>query len=172
MDRSSRGHDPFETLVDPHAPPRLSRNLTEGWFFSVLPDLNTENPLVAQYLLQNSIWWTETSGLDGFRLDTFPYVSRKFWSAWHTGLRHIYPNLTTIGEVFHPDPSVTSFFVGGQKRFDSIDTGLTTIFDYPLYFTLRDVLLRGAPVGKITDVLAPRFALCPPGLAHHLFRQS
>jgi neopullulanase len=147
------GHDPFETLADPHAPPSLSKNLTEGWFFGVLPDLNTENPLVAQYLSQNSIWWTETSGLDGFRLDTFPYVSRKFWAAWHTGLRHIYPNLATIGEVFHPDPSVTSFFVGGQKRFDNIDTGVTTIFDYPLYFTLRDVFLRGAPVGKITEVL-------------------
>lgn len=147
------GQDSFETLVDPHAPPRLSRNLTEGWFFNVLPDLNTENPLVAQYLLQNSIWWAETSGLDGYRLDTFPYVPRKFWSAWHTGLRRIYPHLTTIGEIFHRDPSVTSFFAGGQKRYDGIDSGLTTLFDYPLYFVLRDVLLHGAPVGKITDML-------------------
>ncbi|MDP9339210.1 MAG: alpha-amylase family glycosyl hydrolase, partial [Acidobacteriota bacterium] len=146
-------HDPFETLVDAHAPPRLSKNLTDGWFFGVLPDLNTENPLVAQYLLQNSIWWAETSGLDGYRLDTFPYVPRKFWGSWHSGLRRIYPNLTTIGEVFHPDPSVTSFFAGGQKRYDLIDSGVSTIFDYPLYFTIRDVLLRGAPVGKIADVL-------------------
>src|SRR4029077_8476980 len=45
-------NDPFEALVDPHAPPRLSRNLTEGWFFNILPDLNTENPTVAEYLLQ------------------------------------------------------------------------------------------------------------------------
>jgi glycosidase len=147
------GHDPFETLVDPHAPPRLSKNLTEGWFLNVLPDLNTENPLVAQYLLQNSIWWAETSGLDGYRLDTFPYVPRKFWASWHSGLRRLYPNLTTIGEVFHPDPSVTSFFAGGQKRFDNIDSGVTTLFDYPLYFTIRDVLLRGAPMGTIAGVL-------------------
>jgi glycosidase len=145
-------NDPFEVLVDPHAPPRLSENLTAGWFVNVLPDLNTENPIVAQYLLQNSIWWAETSGLDGYRLDTFPYIPRKFWAAWHTGLRHIYPNLTTIGEVFHPDPSVTSFFAGGQKH-DGIDSGVTTLFDYPLYFTLRDVLLRGAPAGKIADLL-------------------
>jgi neopullulanase len=146
-------HDPFETLVDPHAPPRLSKNLSEGWFIGVLPDLNTENPLVAQYLLQNSIWWAETSGLDGYRLDTFPYVPRKFWAGWHSGLRRIYPNLSTIGEVFHPDPDVTSFFAGGQKRFDGIDSGASTLFDYPLYFTLRDVLLRGAPAGKIPGVL-------------------
>jgi len=152
-DQKPADHDPFETLVDPHAPPRFSKNLTDGWFANILPDLNTENPVVAQYLLQNSIWWTETSGLDGFRLDTFPYVPRKFWAAWHTGLRRIYPNLATIGEVFHPDPSVTSFFAGGQKRFDNIDTAVTTLFDYPLYFTLRDVLLNGAPAGRIADVL-------------------
>jgi glycosidase len=146
-------NDPFEALVDPHAPPRLSRKLTEGWFFNILPDLNTENPTVAEYLLQNSIWWAEISGLDGYRLDTFPYVSRKFWSTWHAGLHQIYPYLTTIGEVFHPDPSVTSFFAGGQKRFDGIDSGVNTLFDFPLFFALRDVLLRNAPAGRIADVL-------------------
>lgn len=149
----SAGHDPFEILVDPHAPPRLSRSLTEGWFFGILPDLNTENPIVAQYLLQNSIWWAESSGLDGYRVDTFPYVPRQFWSRWSAGLRRIYPRLTTIGEVFHPDPSVTSFFAVGQKRYDGIDTGVTTVFDYPMYFALRDVLLRGAPAGRLTDIL-------------------
>jgi len=152
-DKPTIANDPFEALIDPHAPPRLSRNLTEGWFFNILPDLNTENPVVAEFLLQHSIWWAETSGLDGYRLDTFPYVSRKFWSTWHAGLHQIYPYLTTIGEVFHPDPSVTSFFAGGQKRFDGIDSGLNTLFDFPLFFTLRDVLLRKAPVGGIADVL-------------------
>lgn len=149
----NQGHDLFEAIVDPHAPPRLWRNLTEGWFAGLLPDMNTENPAVAQYLLQNAIWWTESSGLDGFRVDTFPYVSRQFWSRWHVGLRRIYPQLTTIGEVFHPDASVTCFFVGGQKRYDGIDTGVSTLFDYPMYFVLRDVLLNGAPVGRIADVL-------------------
>jgi glycosidase len=147
------GHDPFEAIVDPHAPPRLSRSLTEGWFVGILPDMNTENPVVAQYLLQNAVWWAESSGLDGFRVDTFPYVSRQFWARWHAGLRRIYPQLTTIGEVFHPDASVTSFFAGGQKRYDGIDTGVSTLFDYPMYFVLRDVLLDGAPAGRIADVL-------------------
>jgi glycosidase len=115
--------------------------------------MNTENPVVAEYLLQNAIWWTESSGLDGFRVDTFPYVSRQFWARWHAGLRKIYPQLTTIGEVFHPDASVTSFFAGGQRRYDGIDTGVSTLFDYPMYFVLRNVLLNGAPAGRIADVL-------------------
>ena len=146
-------NDSFETLVDPHAPARFSKSLTQGWFVNVLPDLNTENPFVAQYLLQNSIWWTETTGLDGFRLDTFPYVPRKFWAAWHLGLRRLYPGIATIGEVFHPDPSVTSFFAGGQKRYDGIDSGVTTLFDFPLYFTLRDVLVHGTSAGQIAEIL-------------------
>jgi glycosidase len=131
----------------------MRRNLTDGWFFSKLPDLNTENPTVVQYLIQNSVWWAEISGLDGYRIDTFAYVPRKFWEQWHTGLRTIYPRLSTIGEVFHPDPTVTSFFQGGRRGWDGIDTQLTTLFDFPMYFSLRDVLLQGAPVGKIPNIL-------------------
>ena len=146
-------NDPFEALADPHATSAMRRNITDGWFFGILPDLNTENPIVAKYLLQNSIWWIELAGLDGLRVDTFPYVSRAFWQQWHAGLRSIYPNLSTIGEVFHPDPTVTSFFVGGRREWDGFDTGLSTVFDFPLYFTIRDVLLRGAPTGRIANIL-------------------
>jgi len=151
--KEDSGQVPFESLADPHAPPALTGNLTRGWFPGKLPDLNTENSLVARYLLQNSIWWTEASGLDSFDLDAFPYVSRPFWQGWHAGLQRIYPRLSTIGEVHHSDPSVTSFFAGGRKQFDGIDTGVTTVLDYPLYFALRDVLLHGAPTGRIADVL-------------------
>jgi glycosidase len=105
-------------------------------------------------------------------VDTFPYVGRKFWAYWHAGLRRFYPNLTTIGEVFHPDPTVTSFFVGGVRRYDGIDSGLSTVFDFPMFFTLREVLLRNAPVGRIADVLRhdalyPRPDLLVPFFANH-----
>jgi glycosidase len=148
-----KSNDPFEALVDPHTPLQMRKTLTDGWFAGILPDMNTENPLVVQYLTQNSIWWAETSGLDGYRIDTFPYVSRTFWEQWHSELRRIYPRLSTIGEVFHPDPTVTSFFVGGRKGWDGIDTQLTTVFDFPVFFALRDVLLNGAPPGRLTNVL-------------------
>jgi glycosidase len=165
-------NDPFELLTDPHASMRMKRNLTEGWFFGILPDMNTENPVVEQYLLQNSIWWAETSGLDGYRVDTFPYVGRKFWANWHTALRRQYPYLTTIGEVFHPHPTVTSFFAGGVRRYDGIDSGLSTVFDFPMFFALRDVLLRGAPTGRIAEVLRhdslyPRPEMLVPFFANH-----
>ena len=153
LDKKEITNDAFESLVDPHTPPQLRRSLTEGWFAGILPDMNTEDPVVVQYLTQNSIWWAEISGLDGYRIDTFPYVSRQFWEQWHTELRKIYPRLSTIGEVFHPDPTVTSFFQGGRTGWDGVDTQLTTPFDFPLYFAMRDVLLKGAPVGKLANVL-------------------
>jgi glycosidase len=93
------------------------------------------------------------TGLDGYRVDTFPYVSRGFWEQWHTALRRLYPRLSTIGEVFHPDPTVTSFYQGGRKGWDGIDTQLTAPFDFPVYFALRDVLMNGAPVGKLANIL-------------------
>ena len=171
-EKTPAANDPFEALVDPHAPDSLRRNLTDGWFFGILPDLNTENPAVVQYLLQNAIWWIESTGLDGLREDTFPYVPRKFWSDWHAALHRLYPQLTTIGEVFHPDPTVTSFFAGGRKGWDNIDTGLTTVFDFPLFFTIRDVLLRGATAGRISNVLRqdslyPHPELLVPFFANH-----
>ena len=153
IDKKEITNDSFESLVDPHTPPQLRQNLTDGWFAGILPDMNTENPVVVQYLIENSIWWAENSGLDGYRIDTFPYVSRTFWQEWHSELRKIYPRLSTVGEIFHPDPTVTSFYQGGRTGWDGVDTQLTTLFDFPLYFGLRDVLLKGASAGKLANVL-------------------
>jgi hypothetical protein len=33
--------------------------MTKGWFTQKMPDLNQENPFLAKYLIQNSIWWIE-----------------------------------------------------------------------------------------------------------------
>src|SRR2546422_1226669 len=40
------GNDPFESLIDPHASMGMKRNLTEGWFFGILPDMNTDRKSV------------------------------------------------------------------------------------------------------------------------------
>ena len=142
----------FRSIPDPHAAPLASRDVIQGWFANVLPDLNQENPLVAKYLIQNAMWWIETAGLDGLRLDTFPYVGRSFWHDFHAQLHSIYPHLTTVGEIFNPDPTITSYFAGGVVQ-QGIDTGLDTPFDFPMYFTLRDVLIHGAPMKRLEDVL-------------------
>ena len=144
----------FQYLADPHAPPRLWRDVVDGWFAGILPDLNQDNPDVAQYFMQNALWWAEETGIDGYRLDTFPYVSRRFWSDWHSALHKSYPQMTTIGEVFNRDPDTTSFFDGGRPQFDGIDSGVTTVFDYPLFFALRGLLSDSKPIQEIVDVLS------------------
>jgi glycosidase len=150
----------FNGIVDPHAPQREWINVLNGWFANKLPDLNPNNPQLAQYLLQNAEWWMESVGLDAYRLDTFPYSSRKFWSGWHDGIFRAYPHTTSVGEVWDGDTAITSFFAGGRKQWDGIDTHLSTVFDFPLEFALRDVILKNAPVERIVNVLM-RDALYP-----------
>ncbi|HEX2714937.1 MAG TPA: alpha-amylase family glycosyl hydrolase [Candidatus Acidoferrales bacterium] len=154
----------MDHLADPHAPPKLWRDLVEGWFADKLPDLNQENPRVAQYLLQNALWWAEGTGVDGYRLDTFPYVRRSFWSNWHRGLFGAYPHFSTIGEVFNSDPTVTAFFTGGRRQFDGIDSGVTTVFDFPFFCALRDVILRDAPASRLVGVLQRDWLYARPDL--------
>lgn len=162
----------FQFLADPHAPPRFWRDVVDGWFAGILPDLNQDNPDVTQYFIENALWWVEETGIDGYRLDTFPYVSRRFWSQWHKALRAVYPRMTTVGEVFDRDPDVTSYFVGGHEGFDGIDTGVTTVFDYPLFFALRGVLSGNASMQAIIHVLSrdrlyPHPELLVPFLGNH-----
>jgi neopullulanase len=143
----------FTGLIDPHASPREYLKTLEGWFANKLPDLNPDDPELAIYLAENAMWWTESAQLDGFRLDTFPYSTRQFWSGWHERLHRIYPEINDVGEVADPDSAITAFFEGGQKQFDGIDSGLTTVFDFPLDAALRDVVIKGAPMQKIVEVL-------------------
>ena len=143
----------FSALTDPHATPSEKRGTLEGWFVNLLPDLNTDDPLVAQYLRDNALWWTESAHLDGLRLDTFPYSSRHFWSDWLQALYQAYPTVNSLGEVSDRDVTITSFFDGGRTQFDGVDSHVSTIFDYPLYHALRDVILHGQPVQRMIDVL-------------------
>jgi len=143
----------FNGLVDPHAIPPEYRATIEGWFAGRLPDLNPDDPQLGLYLAQNAMWWVETAQLDGFRLDTFPYSSRQFWSGWHERLREVYPHINSIGEVSDGDPVITSFFEGGRKQFDGIDSGLFTVFDFPLEYAIRDVVIGGQPMQRLIAVL-------------------
>ncbi len=143
----------FSGLVDPHASPREYLNTLDGWFAGKLPDLNPDDPELAVYLAQNAMWWTEIAQLDGYRLDTFPYSSRQFWSGWHARLLEVYPQINDVGEVADVDSSITAFFEGGRKQFDGIDTGLATVFDFPLCNALRDVVIEGGSMKKIVSVL-------------------
>ena len=143
----------YPPVSDPHAVEKNYISALDGWFANVLPDLAQENPLVAQYLLQNALWWTENSGLDGFRIDTFPYVPRTFWAYYLKGVFATYPNFFAVGEIYDADPTVTSYWAGGNKGFDGVDTLLTTPFDFPMQDALNKVINQGQSVKTIANVL-------------------
>ncbi len=141
-------------LPDPHASPKLKRDVIDGWFGNALPDLNQEDPDVSQYEIENALWWVGMAGFDGIRQDTLPYVSRSFWHDWSAALKRQYPKLRAVGEVFDPDPAVPSFFQGGASRSDGIDSGIDSVFDFPTYFDSRKVFAKGASMNILSRTLA------------------
>ena len=42
-------------IQDPHAAPADRTAFTDGWFVDAMPDLNQRNPLLARYLIQNTL---------------------------------------------------------------------------------------------------------------------
>jgi glycosidase len=147
-----KGETNFRALIDPHAAERDRIGTLDGWFADALPDMDTDDATVALYLRQNAVWWIEQTGADGLRIDTFPYVNRAFWNAFNGELKELFPRLTEVGEVFNSDAEITSSFAGGVTR-AGVDTHLTTPFDFPTYFAVRDVFAKGAPMSRLADVL-------------------
>ena len=142
------------TLIDPHATPALRAPTLDGWFIDILPDLNQDDEDVSRYLIQNTLWWVGSAGLDGIREDTLPYVPRRFWRAWMAAIKREYPDLRVVGEVFDGDPGLVSFFQGGQARFDGVDSGVDSVFDFPDYFALRHVFAEGKPMHDLAAMTA------------------
>jgi glycosidase len=147
--------NPFrgDLLHSPHAPPSARRDTLDGWFSDDLPDMNQEQPEVARYEIQNSLWWVGMTGIDGIRQDTVQYMPRPFVRDLNAALDRQYPSMWMVGEAWNTEPVHTSFFIGGRAGWDGIDTRLDSVFDFPLW----DVSLRAfrgrAPMTALRDVL-------------------
>lgn len=141
-------------LMDPYASAESKRKVLEGWFINILPDLNQNDPDVRRYLIQNSLWWVGSTGLDAIRQDTLPYAPRDYWRDWTAALKREFPRVNVVGEVFDGDPAFTSFFQGGARRFDGVDSGVQSVFDFPLYFAIRKTFGNNEPLRGLPQTLA------------------
>ncbi len=160
------------SVRDPYATPQTSRETLEGWFIDILPDLNQNDPEVARYLIQNTLWWIGVTGVDAIRQDTFQYVPRTFWRQWMAAIKREYPKVNVVGEVLDGDVAHTSFFQGGRVRYDGIDDRLDTLFDFPLMYPLRrafaeDKDLRELPKILASDPLYPDASVLVPLIGNH-----
>jgi len=154
----------FQTWVlhDPRAVESLKRETMEGWFLDFLPDLNQHDPEVSRYLIQNTLWWIGTTGLDGIRMDTWQYVPNSFWRDWNKALKREFPNFRVVGEVKDSDVVHTSFFQGGRVRFDGVDSGLDSLLDFPLFYPIRHAFAEGKPIDEIPKTLAKDYLYTNP----------
>ena len=141
------------TLADPHATPAVRKPVLDGWFVDILPDLNQDDPEVARYIVQNTLWWTGMTGIDGIRQDTWPYVPRSFWRDWMAAIKREHPQMRVVGEVFDGDAATVSFFEGGRARFDGIDDGVDALFDFPLFFPVRRAFAEGGPLREVAQMV-------------------
>jgi len=89
-----------QTLFDPHAAPSETKRMVDGWFTRQMPDLNQSNPFVANYLIQHAIWSVEEFGVDGWRIDTYPYNDLPFMNRCNKALVDEFPKLTMFGETW------------------------------------------------------------------------
>lgn len=114
--------------------------MTNGWFDKTMPDMNARNPFMANYLIQNTIWWTETLQLGGIRQDTYGYSDKEFLREWSCRVMQEYPNFSVVGEEWSLNPLITSYWQRGKQNRDGYQSCLTTIMDFPMQAALINAL--------------------------------
>lgn len=124
------------TLEDIHAAKADRILTTTGWFDSTMPDLNLANELMLTYLIQNSIWWVEFSGIDGIRVDTYTYPDKEGMVKWVNALMEEYPSFTIVGEVWFTDAAKLAYWQKDAMNRDHFNSGLPAMMDFPLAFGL------------------------------------
>lgn len=126
------------TLTDPYASGSDKKLMLRGWFDRTMADFNQDNPFVANYLIQNSIWWVEYAGLDGIRMDTYPYSGKPFMRQWMQRINREYPNFSVVGEVWLNTSPQVAYWMGKAANADGFDSELKHLFDFPLKYAIRD----------------------------------
>lgn len=116
--------------------------MTRGWFVPTMPDMNGQNPFVASYLIQNSIWWIETLQLGGLRQDTYGYSDKTFLKNWSCRIMDEYPQFTMVGEEWSTNPLITAYWQRGKQNKDGYAGCLTSIMDFPLQAALVEALTQ------------------------------
>ena len=123
-------------VMDPYASKMDLKETVEGWFVPSMPDLNQHNPHVMRYLIQNSKWWIETVGIDGIRMDTYPYAYADAMAEWMKELDEEYPNFNTVGETWVTEPAYTAAWQKDSKLAKK-NSYLKTVMDFSFFYKLN-----------------------------------
>ncbi len=135
---------------------------THGWFTDYLPDLNQANPYLANYLIENTIWWIESTGVDGIREDTYPYSDQQYLARWAKTILEEFPNLNIVGEVWTGDAVFLSTFQRNNCYPKMTNTNLPAVTDYALYDCITAFLKGKTGLGPIYEDFAKDFIFPDP----------
>jgi len=138
---------------DTHADSSTIIHVQEGWFVKYMPDLNHKNSFLANYIIQNTLWWIEYAGVDGIREDTYPYCDQKFMARWANAIITEYPTFNIVGEVWTGDPAFLSGYQSGNKL-RNIDSNLPSLTDFGMRDALVNYLSGKETIYKFYETLA------------------
>lgn len=129
------------THQDPYASEYDKKAFVDGWFVDTMPDLNQREALMATYLIQNTLWWIEYAGINGIRMDTYPYPDKNFMSDWTAAVMDQYPNFNIVGEEWSLNPVVVSFWQRGKVNSNGYVSSLPSVMDFPIQDTFNRSLV-------------------------------
>lgn len=150
------------TISDPYASDFDQKVMQNGWFSEGMPDLNQSNPLVEKYLIQNSIWWIEYAGLDGIRMDTYPYPKKNMMTRWVEAVHKEYPGFFIVGEAWVGHVAWEAYWAGGAKNDDSYDSKLPSVTDFPLHGAIEKAFKTEGNIKNLYEVLSMDFMYQKP----------
>lgn len=119
----------LSTIHDPYVSDYDLDHTVNGWFVSAMPDINQKNPHLMKYLIQNSIWWIESSKINGIRMDTYPYADMQGMAQWAADVLKEYPNFNIVGECWYGNEAGPAFWQSGSK-INPVETNLPTVMDF------------------------------------------
>jgi glycosidase len=157
--QSSVVSDPYQSAYDANL-------ISNGWFDTTMPDVNQTDSLFATYLIQNTLWWIEYVGIDGIRMDTYPYPDKDFMARWVKEVMLEYPRFNIVGEVWIDNIATTAYWQKGSQNRDGYVSTLPSVTDFPLCFSIPKSL--NEPAGwetgmrRLYNVLAQDFAYPAP----------
>lgn len=118
---------------DPYASKHDTDQLLNGWFVKDMPDLNQKNELLADYLIQNTLWWIEYSGIDGIRMDTYVFPDKDYMARWSKEVLAAYPTFNIVGEAWLNYPGPEAYWQYDKEGVDDgYNSHLPSVTDFPL----------------------------------------
>jgi glycosidase len=130
-----------QAVFDIHASEKDKEIMEGGWFVPHLPDLNLRNPLLANYLIQQAIWMTQTFQLDGWRVDTYKYCDPVFLNNLNDALEKEFPSITSLGEATVSTVAAGAYFCRNNLNV-SWKSNLTGILDFPVCDAMLEALRK------------------------------